>query len=267
MSAELIYKTDQNLNQILRLLNGLFLKIAQSDGKKEIFAKIFKYVLDAFEKRNSQKLLDFLENISNSEKLATSHHKKMFSYIGAKKLTSITPWLGNKATKSSYLFCKDLVIGLILTSKEGVLRYRLDFDEKKLLHVNLDFIFYNNKKECQYNFAITGIGFPSRYYVVKENTVGSEAVKFKFFTKMSMAYYKSLASPQADNIFTDVLNKTDCDDLSEVMNNKASRDVFFSGVLEEYTGKREDKKARIAHQVEFLEKDSENSSSDTSNKI
>ena len=119
------------------------------------------------------------------------------------KFYNLQPYIGEKSEGKKFAD-KDFVIGLEVECENLIIKYRLDYDPEKKLHLNLDFYevtLKSGKKisvELKHKFAIflknsTGrFGFsavPEDNVELKQQT--SQAIKFKFWLKMSMAYYYS----------------------------------------------------------------------------
>lgn len=69
----------------------------------------------------------------------TSDHAKLFKFINQEEKISsmITPWISDINKPQSVLHSKNLVMGLKFSYKEFKIEYRLDYDNKKGLHINI----------------------------------------------------------------------------------------------------------------------------------
>ena len=113
----------------------------------------------------------------------------------------LQPYIGDKSEGKKFAD-KDFIIGLQVECVNLLIKYRLDYDPEKKLHLNLDFyeiLIKGGKKigiELRHKFVLllknsTGrFGFtavPAGDLEMADLT--AQAIKFKFWLKMSLAYY------------------------------------------------------------------------------
>jgi len=200
-----------SLEQALRRLNSVFYKI-QNSKKGEKFNKQFKDFLCKYngclstheEPKNGAAIMKEFLNFAEKGYLNTSCPESLVglvsAYIGEKE--------GNK-----FLNNKNLVIGLKTTFKNEAniieLNYRVDFDPKQGLHINVTIAtakFVIKVSSAQERFRIS----------LPDKTQANEASKFKFWIKMTVAFYKQEGKIEVLKRLFSAVNKEDKEEFSKI---------------------------------------------------
>ncbi len=174
-----------SLEKALRRLNSVFYKI-QNSGMDEKFNKQFKDFLRKYngclstheEPQNGGVIMKEFLNLSEKGQLNTSCPESLVGLVSA--------YIGEKEG-NEFLNNKNLVIGLKTMFKNGAniidLNYRVDFDPKQGLHINVTI--------AKAKFVIKVSSAQERFRIYLPDKIqANEASKFKFWIKMTVAFYR-----------------------------------------------------------------------------
>ncbi|MFI4956692.1 MAG: hypothetical protein ACHQAX_05755 [Gammaproteobacteria bacterium] len=173
---------DIDLDGLLRRLNYL---VTAYPMLRENLVEIEK-ATSILDSKQLKKLIAFIKVDLRAKAYQDNHRARTYTSQPDTLFESkATPWIGDK--ESLHLYNKHFVIGLKHLS--GEIEYRLDYDEKKSLHVNL-YIFGHSfsisiKPESN-TFEAKSTGENHKIDDLDEQ---AQMIKFKFWTKMTVAYH------------------------------------------------------------------------------
>jgi len=254
-SGEPSAQTKLEFHNFLRYLHSFlsYLAVADDRGLKGLTSKLYNWL----SKINQSRVRPYKNFISSCDAFANNFvdtmietanaHKKYFTCDPNKifiKLDryekTIVPYIGEIASPNKMMFNKDLVIGLILQRKRLEISYRVDYDPKKGLHINMNFVF----DQKPFSFAFSGFRIEEERYFVKPQKIPGlqcDLVKFKFFFKMTAYCCEYKQHPKLEkNLFIEVIIKNwgDVASLSSIFEEKDERDSIFNLLCVEYTKAR-----------------------------
>lgn len=174
---EIISDTKETFGNAIKKLNRIFIMVDRYKRKDHVNLSSLMKKLGPLLKAKENNILEKLFLLINEE---TRPIDEDIGYTFLRERKHILPVIGKKKNKGN-LYNQGFIMGLeIKISDNYLLKYRVDFDPVKKLHINFYVIF----DDITYPYALkTKPG--SMYY----ETEGDEAIKYKFFIKASLAYF------------------------------------------------------------------------------
>lgn len=177
-AKEVILKIDKNFDYVVGRLNRILYREKQGGGKHT--KKLIKSLNEVKDENQLKAMLKgYLintETLDSVEKMFREY--QLIPFIGAKNMDKA---FGNK----------DIVIGL----KGTCLTYRVDYDEKKGLHINLQTatgvnvaLLVETKSK---RFGIDETALPFKNKKASGESYKAQFIKCKFWIKMTMGYFIS----------------------------------------------------------------------------
>lgn len=188
---EVILYDEHSLNDVIKTLNQLFIKLNKCGKEKEQFLKNFT---KCFSVPNTANLAwQCIKKETKKFEVPSDVGSVLDPYILFKNF-ELTPYIGS--IKNGVMFCEGMTIGLkMILAKKAEMSYRLDYAPDKGLHFNFEIVDNHEKYPLciKLRFSTSRFGFSLKDQSLCENNPKKtstflQAIKLKFWLKMSIAH-------------------------------------------------------------------------------